>query len=51
MPSKLLIEKEVAENFRNVISSLPCAHVTGKGISSVKMGGRVLYREQDIEHY
>ena len=51
MSSKLLTEVETADICRVSVSSLRCQRVTGKGIVFVKMGGRVLYREQDIETY
>jgi excisionase family DNA binding protein len=48
---KLFIVPEAAEFLRISVSTLERFRQTGEGPPYVKLGGRVLYREQDLEEY
>ena len=50
MSSKLLTEKEVAENYRISVYTLRNQRVSGKGFKFVKLGKKVLYNQKDIEN-
>ena len=51
MSTKLFTEKEVAENYRISVKTLQNNRVSGKGFKFVKIGGKVLYREKDMEEF
>ena len=51
MSTKLLTEKEVAKNYRVSVKTLQNNRVAGKGFKFVKIGGKVLYREKDMEEF
>ena len=51
MSTKLFTEKEVADQYPVTVNFLRNSRFTGKGFPFVKIGGRVFYREEDIEIY
>jgi DNA-binding transcriptional MerR regulator len=46
---KLLIQAEVAERVRRPVATLRYWRAMGIGPKGAKIGGRVLYRESDVE--
>ena len=47
----LLTSKEVEANYKIPESTLRKYRVYGKGFKYVKIGGKILYRVEDIEEY
>lgn len=50
-PAKLLTLEETAELLRRSTAALRYMRHKGTGPKSAKVGGRVLYREQDVHDY
>lgn len=46
---RLLLQEEVAERVRRPIATLRFWRTKGLGPKSARVGGRVLYRESDVE--
>ena len=51
MLTKMMTPKEVAEFYKISEGTLRKHRIAGKGFKYVKIGGKVLYKEQDIENY
>jgi predicted DNA-binding transcriptional regulator AlpA len=49
--TKLLYQEEVAELLRRPITTLRYWRVTGDGPKSFKLGGRVVYKLEDVEQW
>jgi predicted DNA-binding transcriptional regulator AlpA len=48
---KILYQEEVAEMLRRPLSTLRYWRVTGDGPKSFKLGGRVVYKLEDVERW
>ena len=51
MLTKMMTSKEVAEFYKISEGTLRKHRISGKGFKFVKIGGKVLYKEQDIENH
>jgi predicted DNA-binding transcriptional regulator AlpA len=49
--TKLLYQEEVAELLRRPITTLRYWRVTGDGPKSFKLGGRVVYKLEDVDQW